>query len=52
MMVDLLAVPRHLRSNTCIPGGLVEIDEDALLVTPTERHAEILKCLKCIIHVV
>ena len=50
MMVDLLAVPRHLRSYTCIPGGLAENGEDTFLVTSTERSVEILTSMKCLIY--
>ena len=48
--MDVLAVPRHLRSYTCIPGGLAKIGEDTFLVTPTERSTEILTGIKCLIY--
>ena len=48
--MDGLAVSRHLRSYTCVPDGLAKIGEDTFLVTPTERSAEILTGIECLIY--
>ena len=50
MMVNLLAVPGHLRSYTCILRGLANISKDTFLVAPTERCTEIFTSMKCLVY--